>query len=650
MKLDDGRACLLAAIGCFAVAGATDECANLRLTCSSTTKVAPLVRIDRRLVAFSLLASLTTACSGGTGAGPGAAQLLPTSVSNSASSATALAVDSVPQTALDGVMVSVHLPLRNTNDLDALIARQGDRTSSDYHHFLTPQQFRESYGPSASDMASVVSTLRGFGFQTKVTSQSAIAAAPQATVERVFGVKLHASQATTMGRLRASQSTRAALAADKAPTLPDALSRAHATVAFSALQRHVDSQRVSKAAYVPDNRYSTTGPYWFDDLKQAYGYPSTRVANGAGRTIAIVIDSDVQDSDTAAYFGHEKALPPVVARRPVDGGPGAFDPNSGESDEASLDVQQSGGSAPGAKIVIYGIPSLTDQYVADAYQAIVDDNTVDIVNSSFGLCELYYTAAYNGGVDFTSILTTQHDIFRQGNAQGITFVASSGDSGSYDCVDPTDSFYVQGVENPADDTAVTGVGGTNLVTKSDPSSLTSAYVRESEFFDTFAGGVPNNIWGSGGGISTIFPKPWYQGLVRTGAATRTVPDIAMHMGGCPLGSVTPCNPDDSSVVTAIGGQFYLLIGTSASSPEFAGLLAVTEQTVGTRLGNANGYIYSLAAVAPSTFYRRGIPGNNGYATTSGYDYVLGNGTPKAEAFALAFGAPRASVPQTRSNP
>ncbi len=232
-------------------------------------------------------------------------------------------------------------------------------------------------------------------------------------------------------------------------------------------------------------------------------------------------------------------------------------------------------------------------------------------------------------------------------------MASSGDNGAYDCADPTFTFLVKGVENPADDTDVTGVGGTNLVTKSIAGSRNSAYVRESAFFDPYdpaQGAVANEVFGSGGGISVLFPKPWYQNLVNTRAHTRTVPDVAMHMGGCPVGATTPCNPDDSSVITAIGGQFFLLIGTSASSPEFAGLLAVTEQTLGTRLGNANGYIYALSLVGGEAVYRQDIPGNNGYSTTHDYNYVLGNGTPKAALFAAQPFAPRAGNPWSPSNP
>ena len=600
-----------------------------------------MYRLFFRLAAVACIAPLVSACGGGGShavpPAPAQAPLTPN------------AVTGVPQAAMRGVMVSVHLPLRNSEQLDALIDRQGDKSSADYHHFVTPEQFRGTYGPAARDLQAAADALRGMGFETRTTSQSVLAAAEQSTVERTFNVHFRQVQARGRGVQSAARTT---LGVDRAPTLPQSLSRLGATLSFSSLVKHVNAKRVSQKPYAPDNRYSTTGPYWFTDLKQAYGYPSYQSANGAGRTIAIVISSDVLDSDNALYFGHEHLAPPAVERRPVDGGPAAFDPNSPASDEASLDVQMSFGSAPGAHIMLYGIPDLSDQHVLDAYQAVVDDNRADIVNSSFGLCELYYTAAYNGGEDFTSIIRAQHDVFRQGNAQGITFVASSGDNGAYDCVDPSGSFLVKGVENPADDTATTGVGGTNLITKHVTGSLNSSYVRESAFFDPFdpaQGAAPNEMWGSGGGISVLFPKPWYQHLVNTRASTRTVPDVSMHMGGCPQGAAS-CNPDDSSVITAIGGNFYLLIGTSASSPEFAGLLAVTEQTLGTRLGNANGYIYALSAVGGSTVYRQNIPGNNGYPATPGYNYVLGNGTPHAAVFAAQPFAPRAGDPQTPTNP
>jgi subtilase family serine protease len=430
--------------------------------------------------------------------------------------------------------------------------------------------------------------------------------------------------------------------------MPAALAKVGATVGFAMRLAQVNSKLLPHP--VTNNRYSPTGPYWFTDLKQAYGYPSYQTANGQGRTIAIVIDSDVLDSDLALYFGHEKLAPPVVERRPVNGGPHAFNSSSGSSIEASLDVQQSFGSAPGAHIMLYGIPLLSQEDITFAYQAIVDDNKADIVNMSFGLCELFFTAPYNGGVDFTSIIKTNHDIFRQGNAQGISFVNSSGDNGAFQCTNAAQTEFIKGVQNPSDDTAVTSVGGTDLVTNSVNGGRDSRYVRESEFFDQFDVPVPNDIWGPGGGISVLFAKPWYQNLVQTHANTRTIPDIALHMGGCPQGSRLPCNPDDSSVVVAIDGGLFGVIGTSAASPDIAGLLAVTEQTLGGRLGNANGYIYTLASTLGPAAFRQNIPGNNGYPALNGYDYVTGNGTPIAAVFAGQPTAPRAGEPQTPTNP
>lgn len=597
-------------------------------------------RLLLRLLVLAAIAPLVTACGGG-GASHGTPAVLPQSVQTVAPQLPS-ALTGVPQTALRGVLVSVQLPLRNSDELDTLIANQADEHSPAYRHFLTPEQFRDRYAPAAADLNAAAATLQAAGYETRVTSQTILAAASQPIVERSFGVRLQQTNARN----------RTLLSADRAPILSAALTKLGASVTFSRFVYHTNSKRVERTSLGQDNRYGADGPYWFTDLKEAYGYPSYRALNGAGRTIAIVISSDIRDSDLAKYFGHEGlARIPTVVRRPVNGGPPPFDVNSPDSDEASLDVQQSLGSAPGASLILYDIPDLSDQNILAGYQAVVDENRADIVSSSFGLCELYYTKAYNDGVDYTPLLRSYNNVFRQGNAQGITFVASSGDNGALDCTDPSGTVLVKGVENPADDPNVTAVGGTNLVTASVTGSKNSRYAGENAYFDALdpaQGALPNQIWGSGGGISELFKKPWYQGLVETRARMRTVPDIAMHMGGCPFGSL-PCGPDRTSVVTAIGGSFYRLIGTSASAPEFAGLLAVTEQSLGTRLGNANGYIYSLAAIFGNRVYRH-PPGNNGYPTRRDYDYVLGNGTPHAAAFALRPGIPLAGDPGTPSNP
>jgi len=560
-----------------------------------------------------------------------------------------------PSGAPAGVRIYVHLPLRNSAALDQLIAQQSTKDSSLYHQWLTPAQFREQYGPSAKDLQTVALSLSAQGFKTAITSQGVVADAPQAVVERVFDIKL---SRRTFAATRGSNAV-TLLQASKAPTIPAALAAVNAQVAaFAPLPAMQPNFARTSASPIALNRYSNVGPYWFDDLKQAYQYPAYRSANGTGRTVGILAASDFLDSDMSTYFGFEGLAVPTIVRRPVDGGSPPFSLASGYSDEVEIDLEQSGGSAPGAKFVVYGAPdaSIVPSFL-DMYTAVVEDNEVDVLNSSFGECELYFTAAYNGGENFTSLFNTFHDIYRQGNSQGITFVNGSGDGGGLGCDDPTGTSAIAGVIWPANDPDVTGVGGTNLVTSFISGSLQSTYVSENAFDDPLSpssGAPAGAVWGSGGGKSSYFQKPLYQYLVNTGASTRTVPDIAMHMGGCPLTAVQPCGPDRSADLAVLDGLAFAVIGTSASAQEFGGLQAIQDQLLGGRTGNANYLIYGLAAlgsIGNGPVYHNNIPGNDGvYSTRRGYNFVLGNGTPYAAQYAFDPFGPQAGNPQTPSNP
>jgi subtilase family serine protease len=610
-----------------------------------------------------VLAFAVTGCQGGSGMNGSNALPSTNSPTNSSDEA---AIKTVPPRTLlreapRGVRTYVFLPLRNHKELEELVREQSSKDSPMYHRFLSVAQFRQKYGPKPSDLEAAARLLQSKGFTTTITSQGVVADAPRPTVERVFG--LHLKSRPNVAGSRVSP-----LIADRLPKIPMELKKLHANVAAFApvpLMKTM-SALVSKHPIAPANRYGPNSPfYWFDDLKQAYTYPSYTSENGAGRTIAIVEASDFLDSDVAAYFGHEGLATPNIVRRPVDGGSPPFNINSGLSVEVSLDVQQSAGSAPGATVLVYEAPDASFfPSFADMYTAIDEDNQADVVSTSFGLCELYFTAAYNGGQDLTGqYLGFFHNLFLQGNVQGITFVEGSGDNGAQggECTDVSGANAIFGVSAWANDPNVTGVGGTNLVTSSIPNSLQSTYVSENAYSDEFLPGdgfANGAIWGSGGGISTIWHKPLFQAIVNTGSRMRTVPDIAMMMGGCPRGSAPPCGTtaiasQRSAFVTALAGGLYLLIGTSGSSPEFAGLQAVQDQSLGGRAGNVNYLIYLLAAAGqfgPNPVFHNKIPGNNGYPTHPGYNYVVGNGTPYGSRYALRPFGPIAGDPQTPSNP
>jgi subtilase family serine protease len=609
---------------------------------------------------------------------------------------------------------NVYLPLTHQDALDKLLVEQTDPLSDNYHHWLTPAQFKEEFGPSQTDIAHVKAALESAGFTVVgERTQNLEVEGPVWAVERAFSTRLQQVQLPE-GRVKLA-------AAGDRFTLPDALVSAGAVVPeFTAhLMAHVHSERSARniLSANPFFRLTSYDSYFYpNDLNEAYQLPSFRTEAfpahgkhvkaqiaGVGSHIGIVISSVINPADLArtfdskiklgegqdliqAYTANSNLPVPKVSIRLVRGGSGPFDSSSADAAEASLDTQMSLGTAPGAKETLYDIPDLSSDSITEGYKAVVEDNVVDVVSSSFGECELYYTAAYNDGVDHTGILKTYHSLFKQGNAQGITFVASSGDNGAVPCVSaafakhPTNgTSFVAGVENPADDPNVTAVGGTNLQTTATPGVNDATYKTENANFDprlpaefqvssTKVVTVDNNTWGSGGGYSKIFAKPSYQDLVHTvSSSDRSVPDVSLMMGGCPSDAnlkAQDCTKlPRSAAIVWIGGQADLLIGTSAAAPEMAGVLALAIELNGGRLGNVNPLIYMLSALqtegadsaGPSSlniFHRRISGSNNLYKVKPGQAYspVLGNSTLDVKNFlGLSTDAP-AGAPDTHSNP
>jgi subtilase family serine protease len=615
------------------------------------------------------------------------------------------------------VHFNVYLPLTHQDALEKLLSEQTDSNSSNYHHWLTPAQFKEQFGPSAADVAKVRSTLEAAGFTVVgERTQNLEVEGPVSAVERTFSTQL---QRVQINQGPVKYSTGAGHL-----TLPETLAAAGAVIPefTTHLMAHVHSTRMVRnilEAY-PLVRLSSSDSFFYpNDLNEAYQLPSFRAEvdplhshhpaqiAGVGSHIGIVMASVIKPSDLddtfnskfeisagedviQAYSANSNLPVPKVKIREVNGGSGAFDPTSDIAAEASLDTQMSLGTAPGARETLYDIPDLNDDSIVDAYKAVDEDNAVDVVSSSFGQCELYYTPAYNDGVNYTGVLKVYHALFQQGNAQGITFVASSGDNGAVPCVsaafanNPTNGTpFVAGVENPADDPNVTAVGGTNLSTTATPGINDATYKTENADFDprlpaeyqissTKTVSVKNNTWGSGGGYSKIFAKPDYQDLVDTGSKThRSVPDVSLMMGGCPgdanLKALDCTKLPRSAAIVWIGGEPSLLIGTSSSAPEIAGVLALAIELNGGRLGNVNPLIYQLskhqtlaggsAAPKPLQFFHRDISGdNNFYKVKPGqaYSEVLGNGTLDVKSFlGLSLDDPSvaaAGAPDTKSNP
>ena len=365
---------------------------------------------------------------------------------------------------------NVYLPLTNTDALERLLQSQTDSTSPSYHQWLTPAQFKQQFGPSAAAVAKTKALLQAAGFTVVgEKTQNLEVEGPVSAVEKMFNTQIE--------RMQMKSGIVKLAAADRHLNMPQSLAAMGAVIPeFTVhLAAHVHSQvlrplaathplaasgPLAKPAPVP--RLADADSFFYaTDLNEAYQLPSfqTEVTPlfsrnreqiaGVGAHIGIVISSVIDpadlanvfkstlsvgsDTDVQAYSANSNLPVPTVTIRPVDGGSGAFNASSDDAAEASLDTQMSLGTAPGAQETLYNLSELTDDAIIDGYTAVDEDNSVDVVSSSFGECELDFLPAANGGTDFTSILKTFHALFQQGNAQGITFLASSGDNGAPAC-------------------------------------------------------------------------------------------------------------------------------------------------------------------------------------------------------------------------
>ena len=180
--------------------------------------------------------------------------------------------------------------------------------------------------------------------------------------------------------------------------------------------------------------------------------------------------------------------------------------------------------------------------------------------------------------------------------QGITFVAASGDNGSW-----------LGASFPAVSPNVLGVGGTQLSVSGD---------------GTYQG---ETAWSaSGGGSSRLLAEPGYQKSAQ-GTGARTSPDVSWDASVSSGVSVYSSSSDKGA------GGWFSVGGTSAGTPAWAAIVAVADQG---RAVNGQGSIagaQSLLYSLPTSDFHDVTSGRNGaYSAGNGYDLVTGLGSPIAD--------------------
>ena len=476
--------------------------------------------------------------------------------------------------------------------LSQLEVAQQNPSSPLYRQWLTPEQYGAQFGLSTNDLASVTAWLAGQGFSGVQVARSRTFVTFSGTAAQV-----NAAFGTTLHNLQADGENHFGNLTD--PTIPAAFASVVTTV--TGLDDFRPRPRVKvRTVPAPDPQFtsSISGNTYLapGDLYTIYNTNPLLNAsiNGAGVTIAVMGQTDIALTDIAAF----RSASGLAANAPTVKVYGA-DPGTSSSDlpEASLDVEWSGAMAPAATILFVNSTNVISGSLVNA----IDNNVAPILTISYGDCETGFGPA--------SSLASYNQLFRQANVQGQTILGPAGDTGATDCDYGNTTGIAAGglaVDFPASSPYVTGVGGSEFneaggtyfaTTNGAFQGSALSYIPEIAWNDDAQGG---GLASGGGGASAFFVKPPFQ--VGTGVPSdlsRDVPDLALtasadHDGYlfCVSGFCTNGFRNATSNLDVVGG-------TSVSTPSFAGIMALLEQKIQARVGNANPVIYGLAN---STYY------------------------------------------------
>lgn len=585
------------------------------------------------------------------------AATLATMLASFATSATASGLEPATDQGLAAndqkVTVSLVLRLRNEAALEKYIQETATPSSRNFQKFLTTAEFADRYGATDAQIKRVQARLATQGLQGDVLDNHMVitVSGTLGQFSQLFSTPVHKFVSKSGRRFhRPAHALVMPVGLNDSVMSVSGLSNElkylphHTKVpGGSNLQLHNHPTTLSAlAAKSASNPTSTgiPGEYTVGDVADFYNINPLyqRGITGKGSTVAIVTLSNFDPADAEYYWNYIglDTKPNRIKQVHVDGG-GDLDAGSSET---NIDVQQAGGLAPQANIIVYDAPNAGSGFV-DAFARAVSDNKADSISTSWGLGEIFNFVALNGGnkKDTTDVgdLRAYHQIFLEAAVQGQSMFAASGDSGAYDTVralgtgtGPDEFSAPLTVDSPASDPYITAAGGTTLpFSYSFRGGPTASITKESvwgwdyisDYFQTnFGMDVSAQIFsvGGGGGVSVYWPTPLYQfftggiktseknqALVYNDPATgpytylklparfagRNVPDISLN-----------ADPYTGySLIFTDYGDGYRYLGTSEGgtsfvAPQLNGITALLKQSTGHRIGLWNPRVYLLQSV------------------------------------------------------
>jgi subtilase family serine protease len=481
--------------------------------------------------------------------------------------------EAAPSTPLTHMRLVLSRSTEQQAALDSYLAQLQDKSSPNYHKWLTPEQFGQLYGPADSDIAALVAWLESHGLQVDPLSPGHTNIAFSGSVNQVeeaFHTSIHTFQ---VGEQQFLSNT-------TDPQIPSALAPVVMGVAqLNTIRPRPHSHRTSTGQFNPQTgrleavsealaqgprANLTTGsgtsksPYtlWMvpGDAATIYDSPNSFNANFAGGTSyngagvkigvggAATINASIVGNYSTVFLG-SLTTPTLnyctsstscssTPASPVCSGTqtsGCYD-NTDDADEAYLDTELSGGLAPGAAIYYYASPDLNT-----GIEAAISQNVVDIFSLSFGECESDLGSNNNALIN---------GWWEQAAGQGIAVTVSSGDSGSAGCdgdaINTTIAKKGLSVSGFASTPYNIAVGGTDFYALENQSTF-STYASTSQgssstYYRTALGYIPETVWND----STVSDNlPLLQNVPETGKYASIVAGSG-GVSSCATGSGATC--------------------------------------------------------------------------------------------------------------
>jgi len=354
---------------------------------------------------------------------------------------------------------------------------------------------------------------------------------------------------------------------------------------------------------------STSISYTPTQVAKLYNFPQD--ANASGQTIGIIaLGGGYRTADIRDYFQSLGLQAPAVRSVVINHANNRPTTPQSADGEVMLDIELAGAVAQGAAIAVYFAPN-TARGFQDAVSTAIHDqlNKPSVLSISWGSAEANWTPQSMENFD---------QVAQEAGLLGITITAACGDNGC--CDGMTDG--KNHVDFPASCPHVLAAGGTRL------GAANGTVQGETVWNDGTHGGA------TGGGYSTVFPRPEWQAAVVTQSG-RGVPDVAAN-----------ADPETGYTILVDGHQ-EVVGGTSAAAPLWAGLIVLLNQKLNRRLGFVNPLFY---AIDQASGFRDINLGNNGaYTASYGWDPCTGNGTPLGTQLlqALQHGVPATATSQSQ---